>query len=192
MQIEIASPVSFDKLAVTGNITLPSGSIVSSGTLQLSLTGGYVPHGNQSFDILDFGSISGHFDSVLLPTLGGTLAWDTSQLYMTGVLSVTGPASLAGDYNNDGKVDAADYVVWRNGLGATYTQDNYNIWRANFGRTSGSGTSGISEAVGRADGAVPEPTSAWLGGTCLGAWVLLGAARSRKQHSAATRLLMMK
>ena len=59
--------------------------------------------------------------------------WDTSQLYINGRLSVVGPANLAGDYNQNGTVDAADYVVWRNGLGTTYTQDHYDIWRANFG-----------------------------------------------------------
>jgi hypothetical protein len=54
-----------------------------------------------------------------------------------------------GDFNSDGTVDAADYVVWRNGLGTTHTQDDYNIWRANFGRTFGSGTSATT--------GVPEP-----------------------------------
>ena len=71
-----------------------------------------MPHGSQSFDILDWGgSLSGVFESIQLPTLGGTLVWDTSQLYTTGVLSVVGPANLAGDYNQNGTVDAADYVV---------------------------------------------------------------------------------
>ncbi len=89
-------------------------------------------HGTQSFDILDWsGSLSGKFSSIVLPTLGGTLVWDTSQLYINGILSVTGPASLAGDFNDDGIVDAADYVVWRNEIG---TPAGYDMWRANFGR----------------------------------------------------------
>jgi PEP-CTERM motif len=62
--------------------------------------------------------------------------------------------TLAGDYNGDGSVDAADYVVWRK------TQINgpqgYADWRANFGRTTGSGSA--LEAAG----AVPEPTSVVL------------------------------
>ena len=45
------------------------------------------------------------------------------------------PGSAAGDYNGDGSVDAADYVVWRksniNG------QQGYNDWRTNFGSTGG-------------------------------------------------------
>jgi hypothetical protein len=55
---------------------------------------------------------------------------------------------LAGDFNGDGSVDAADYVVWRKTDGS---QDGYNAWRTNFGRTSGGGA-----ALGAS--AVPEPT----------------------------------
>jgi len=61
---------------------------------------------------------------------------------------------LLGDYNEDGTVDAADYVVWRrtniNG------QQGYDDWRANFGNSSPGGGSGDSL------GAVPEPISALL------------------------------
>ncbi len=62
-----------------------------------------------------------------------------------------------GDYNNDGAVDAADYVVWRSGLGGTLTPDHYNLWRANFGLSAGSGAGGISSA--RVNVAVPEPVA---------------------------------
>ena len=62
--------------------------------------------------------------------------------------------SLPSDYNHDGIVDAADYTVWRDGLGATYTEADYNIWKANFGNHSGAGAS--------AKVAVPEPLSAFL------------------------------
>ncbi len=40
---------------------------------------------------------------------------------------------LAGDYNLNGVVDAADYVVWREGAGS---QSEYDIWRANFGHSA--------------------------------------------------------
>jgi endonuclease/exonuclease/phosphatase family metal-dependent hydrolase len=56
-------------------------------------------------------------------------------------------SSLSGDFNADGIVDAADYVVWRKGLGSIYTQNDYTIWRAYFGETAGDGASA----------AVPEP-----------------------------------
>jgi hypothetical protein len=61
---------------------------------------------------------------------------------------------ITGDFNYNGVVDAADYVVWRNGLGTTYVQDDYDAWRANFGNTAAGGS--ISEAT------APEPTSAML------------------------------
>jgi len=41
-----------------------------------------------------------------------------------------------GDFNSDGSVDAADYVVWRRTDGSPA---GYNEWRANFGNSSGSG-----------------------------------------------------
>jgi dienelactone hydrolase len=62
-------------------------------------------------------------------------------------------APLQGDFNHDGSVDAADYVVWRKGLGTIYTQNDYNIWRVHFGQTPGSGAGASTNA------AVPEPTT---------------------------------
>ena len=67
--------------------------------------------------------------------------------------------TLAGDFNEDGVVDAADYVVWRKGLGTTYTQKDYDTWRAHFGQTAGIGSDqapsrGLrGSAVGRHAGA---------------------------------------
>jgi hypothetical protein len=68
-------------------------------------------------------------------------------------------ASLPGDYNHNGIVDAADYVVWRKGLGTTYRQADYDVWRAHFGQTAGGGA-----ALPSAEplSAVPEPTSCVL------------------------------
>ena len=55
-----------------------------------------------------------------------------------------------------GPVDAADYIVRRKGLGTTYTQDDFNTWRANFGATLGidAGASGPDHAISPI---VPEP-----------------------------------
>jgi hypothetical protein len=67
-------------------------------------------------------------------------------------------ASFQGDFNNDGAVDAADYVVWRKGLGTMYTQSDYNAWRARFGQTAGSGL-----ALGSfSNTTIPEPAAATL------------------------------
>jgi hypothetical protein len=64
--------------------------------------------------------------------------------------------ALPGDFNFDSAIDAADYVVWRKGLGTTYTQDDYNDWRAHFGQNIGSGAGAIANA------AVPEPATLGL------------------------------
>jgi hypothetical protein len=62
------------------------------------------------------------------------------------------PAPPTGDYNGNGTIDAADYVVWRNTLGSTahlaadgnrnnrVDAADYDLWRAHFGRTAGSGS----------------------------------------------------
>ena len=63
---------------------------------------------------------------------------------------LTVPASAFGDYNNDGTVDAADYIVWRKTGG---TQAEYDTWRANFGETLGSGAGASMNST------VPEPAT---------------------------------
>ena len=63
-----------------------------------------------------------------------------------GVDYITGPGGVAGDYNGNGAVDAADYVVWRNGGPlqndpTTGVQPaDYDFWRSRFGATSGAGS----------------------------------------------------
>ena len=79
-----------DKLSIASDLAL-------DGELEVSLINGFNPSAGQSFNILDWGSLAGTFSSISLPTLAG-LAWNTSQLYTTGVLSVAA-AGLPGDYN---------------------------------------------------------------------------------------------
>jgi hypothetical protein len=63
-------------------------------------------------------------------------------------------APNAGDFNNDGIVDAADYTVWRDGLGTTYTQADYDVWKTHFGQIAGNGS--------LANSTVPEPATSVL------------------------------
>src|SRR5262249_5130121 len=58
-----------------------------------------------------------------------------------------------GDYDHTGAVDSADYVAWRSGLGSTFTQADYDVWRAHFGQMVGSG-SGAS-----GNPSIPEPAT---------------------------------
>jgi hypothetical protein len=88
-------------------------------------------------------------------------------------LSAVMVPSLAGDFNGSGLVDAADYAVWRKGLGTSSEQADYDEWRANFGATLGS----VAPALGAAGGsqaAVPEPST-----TLLAAMALVALARMR-------------
>lgn len=62
---------------------------------------------------------------------------------------------LPGDFNEDNLVDAADYTLWRNGLGGVYTAGDYDDWKSHFGQTGGSGAAAALAAV-------PEPTAAIL------------------------------
>lgn len=101
-------------------------------------------------------------------------ALDTNLKLALAEVEVFGPppavVGVPGDYNGNGTVDSADYVVWRNnnGLtgGATTAQGDgtgdgnvnaadYTYWRTRFGNTSGSGSS-----LGGA--AVPEPAAAMI------------------------------
>lgn len=73
---------------------------------------------------------------------------------------------LAGDFNLDGVVDAADYTVWRDGLGTTYTQGDYDTWKNNYGATLASSSSATAASV-------PEPGALAL----LGLGVLASLTR---------------
>ena len=89
---------------------------------------------------------------------------------------------VAGDFNDDGLVNLADYSVWRDALGtwspAADANDDgkvdgkdYAIWKVNFGRSIAGVEASESQQV-------PEP-GAWLtmAGAALmatGCWKLLG------------------
>lgn len=75
-------------------------------------------------------------------------------------------SGVAGDYNGDGVVDAADYVAWRKSVGqtgiglpadgsgnGTVGDSDYDTWRANFGNSPASGAGAAASAIM----AVPEP-----------------------------------
>lgn len=132
----------YDQVHVTGQLSL-------AGSLAVSLLPGFTPSDGQSFDILDWGSRTGTFESLSLPALSGGLSWDTSNLYAAGVLAIQSPAT-GGDYNHDGVVNALDYLVWRDSGGSV---SDYATWRANFGKTV---PPGAGSAVGAA---IPEPAT---------------------------------
>jgi hypothetical protein len=97
-------------------------------------------------------SVAGNVATLTLP-IDFKIGGGTPEVGFTGtfVATYTLVQTLPGDYNQNGVVDAADYVVWRKNNGS---QAGYDTWRTNYGRTSGSG-SGVSAAV-------PEPITAQI------------------------------
>ncbi|MEQ8847476.1 PEP-CTERM sorting domain-containing protein [Botrimarina sp.] len=81
---------------------------------------------------------------------------------LSRAVSFFAPEGLPGDFNGDGTVDAADYTVWRDGLGTTYQQSDYDTWAANYG-ASASGAAGV-----------PEPAAGWM--------LLLGSAAAGRRR----------
>jgi hypothetical protein len=104
--------------------------------------------------------------SELNPTSTMTVNHGVTAAVMTGLYDTAGSVrdltfefraasptvgAATGDYNNNGIVDAADYTVWRNMLGQavelpndddtqtpnSVTQEDYVVWKTNFGSTGG-------------------------------------------------------
>lgn len=70
-------------------------------------------------------------------------------------------AGLDGDHNQDGTVDAADYVLWRKNPSAFGNADGYNAFVENFGESSALGGGSGNLLSANVAGAVPEPAS-WM------------------------------
>jgi hypothetical protein len=120
-----------------------------AGTLSVELAPGYTPTIGAEFEILSALGVDDEFDDVVLPSLPPGMAWELSYS-PTSVLLTIVESALGGDYNGDGTVDAADYVVWRKNDG---TQAGYEEWSANFGQAlsgDGAGDSNVAR--------VPEPS----------------------------------
>lgn len=166
-----SEPAQFDSLDVT------SGAATLAGLLSVSLidpTGGsdiFQPALGDSFEILTAtGGVNSTFAEALLPDLGPNMAMRA--FYSADAVTLAVVPALAGDYNGDGVVDAADYTVWRDSNGAmgpglfadgtgqggspdgVVDEQDYEFWRANFG-----GVAGTAENIG--DTVVPEPAS-WI------------------------------
>jgi hypothetical protein len=143
------STLEFELGATRDHIVVTSqGDVTLGGILNISLLDGFIPQEPQFLFEGSIETITGAFSAVNAPIFNG----HTLTLHY-GANQVTLEVSLAGDFNGDGAVDAADYVVWRKGLGTTYSQNDYNVWRANFEQSDGSGTSASLPNL-----AVPEPS----------------------------------
>ena len=85
--------IELDALNDTADKLIVSGALTLGGVLDVSLLAGALEPGD-TFDILDWGSLSGSFDTINLPE--HAMAWDVSRLYETGEIHLTPePATLA-------------------------------------------------------------------------------------------------
>ncbi|QDT69328.1 Glycosyl hydrolase catalytic core [Planctomycetes bacterium MalM25] len=156
LRLDIRADGDADKIAIDGTLA------VTDATLVVQLVGAGTPGLGDAFDLFDFASASGQFETISLPGLASGLRWRADRLVADGVIEVV----LAGDLNGDGRVDAADYSVWRDSEGqavAAYTAGDsngdgqvdtadLNEWRANYG------------AVAASASAIPEPSALALVG----------------------------
>ena len=162
---------------VGSNLTLQTGATLTVDSLQpllvvgsadvagaaIRLGSNFTGSGTTPIEILRAtGGIQGTFAPAVGQNLGGGLfvgsidkVGDSVFLHMTGI---------AGDFNGNNVVDAADYVAWRNSFGCNTAvcmsvdgnhngvidQADYAVWRAHFGQTAG-GSSTFSNV------ALPEP-----------------------------------
>ncbi len=111
-------------------------------------------------------NVAGTVEQMFTGTLIGTSTrFSIPALTPYALLAVAAVPTIPGDYNNDGTVDAADYLVWRKNTGTDATLPNdpirgiigaaqYDQWRANFGQTASGAGSGAS--------LIPEPATVAL------------------------------
>ena len=111
-----------------------------------------------------------HLGLTIAPDAAGNFRFHTLESGEFGeppLLTIAlGPPAVPGDYNDDGTVDAADYTVWRDNVGApewtlpndvvggVIGQAQYDTWKANFGNSNGGGS--VSNVP------VPEPAALLL------------------------------
>lgn len=162
----------YDQLQITGEASLAG---LLDVTLAPEFFSGSFAVGDQ-FEVLTATAVSGEFDalSVNVDHIGFELLYSPTSV----ILQLAEIIEMAGDYNHDGAVDAADYVSWRDSLGASGTglhidgdgsgivdPGDYVVWRSNFGSTA--------MAAEVASITIPEPTTAFLAllACLLGNWV---------------------
>jgi hypothetical protein len=146
-----AAPLSLPRggtLRLDGGQVVSQGSIALEGTLEVALPASISPQAGDAIDLLVGSAIVGSFARATLPALGPGLAWRLASTPTR--LSLVAEMRMAGDYNADGQVDAADYTAWRDAVGTTGVllpsdgdtdgqvgAGDYAVWRRDYGRAAG-------------------------------------------------------
>lgn len=137
----------------------PTNSPEDRGTIEYLVTygGNSYTSGEFIFDNIEYGIANNSELGIFMqatpneanPTDDYGIATFTNFVFGTGVVG------LDGDFNEDGTVDAADYVIWRKNNGPAL---DYQTWVMNFGAT----TAGSGNGSGSGSAAVPEPATVAL------------------------------
>jgi hypothetical protein len=159
-------PTNTDFFNVTGDATL-------SGLLDIVLEPSYTPSG--SYTVL---TASGTLNTAGLALHASDTGMFTLATVGKSLVLTVGAGEVPGDYNGNGVVDAADYVVWRNGgpllnevdMPGVINDADFTAWRARFGNTGGAGA--VSTAV-------PEATTLALAGLAVCFIANKGSSRRR-------------
>ncbi|WP_428305787.1 peroxidase family protein [Lacipirellula sp.] len=94
----------------------------------------------------------------------------SSNLFFAGIPSPANP--IAGDFNNDGAVNATDLAVWKTGFAnGSMTGADFLEWQRNYGKTSATTTAA----------AVPEPAAIGLAVVGLAGLATAGRRAARRQ-----------
>jgi hypothetical protein len=171
----------------SGGIAFITNSLTTGPGADLGSTLSLADNETDTFQFTSTSSVPPQSDIFVITNvfLNGLALTDSINLTsFTHRFAQNGPEVLAGDFNQNGLVDAADYVVWRNNVGApagTLPNDTtsgaigaaqYSLWRTNFGAAAGAGISSVAAAV-------PEPAS-----VLVGMWLIAAVSLLRAPHAA--------
>ena len=172
----------YDLLEVIGTARL-------NGVIEATLIDGFVPAIGNIFRVLTATQVIGEFDHVETHDAGDLLGFVLTDIYSpTDVVLRVADVFLIGDYNDDEVVDAADYTMWRDLVGASAGSlpndidggpigpAQYETWRSHFGNTLPS-TASLNNAT------VPEPTTAMLLMVLIATSALIHRRELRKAES---------
>jgi hypothetical protein len=161
---------------------LPTGTTLTNPVMELNFT---ITGSEADWELFETSvDIADAIRSFDLTFISGGLLSATGSLFIDDIsaaLAAVAPL-LAGDYNDDGTVDAADYVVWRKNFGGSFLPnetaspgqvdaEDYDAWRAAFSH----GGSGSTDATTE----IPEPCSVVLVSLALALTVAAQRRHSR-------------
>ncbi len=163
------------------------GTASLDGTLRVTLAGSFVPSAGDEFPILAANDVLSTFDEELLPTVVNGVGIQWLVHYEPTEVRLEVVSALPGDFNLDGAVDAADYVLWRANPGGLFTQNDYDVWRTHLGQTAAGGSAATGPASATT---VPEPASLTL--LAAAALAVSFVGRNARRQSACKLLITTK